>query len=279
MKKVVSIPVVRPQYATVSGITFAQVDSWFGHCVRDLKLDIIYPEDKTRRYPCVVWICGGAWLSMDRSAHLAYLAKLALRGFVVASVEYRTSNEAPFPGPLQDVKAAVRYLRAHAKRFNIDPERIGAMGESAGGYLTAMLALANDPAFDKGAFPEYSSRIQAAVPWYPPTDFAKMESALTNAAAPESLLLGTDVTTHREEAEAICPVHYVTKAAPPMMILHGTADTTVPFTQGELLYEKLEKLGCDATLIAIDGAEHADLAFFQEETWEMIVSFFREKLM
>ena len=82
---------------------------------------------------------------MDRSAHLAYLSSLAQQGFVVASVEYRTSNEAKYPAPLQDVKAGIRYLRAHAERFCIDPDRIGVMGESAGGYLTCMAALADDP--------------------------------------------------------------------------------------------------------------------------------------
>ena len=278
MRKQVTIEITRPQYTFVSGITFAQVDGWFGHVVRDLKLDVIYPEDRTRRYPCVVWICGGAWLSMDRSAHTAYLSQLAMQGFVVASVEYRTSNEVRFPGPLQDVKAAIRYLRAHADRFNLDPERIGTMGESAGGYLTAMTALADDPAFDKGAYLEQSSRVQAAVPWYPPTDFTAMQSARSNAASPESLLLGLDVGTHPLEAEAACPVHYVTKAAPPMLMIHGTADTTVPFAQSELLYEKLEKAGCDVSLIAIEGSEHAGLPFFQPELWDAILAFFRDKL-
>ena len=278
MRKDVTIRRERPAFMTVSGATYAQVDAWFGHTLRDLKLDVIYPEDPDKRYPCIVWICGGAWLDMDRSAHTAFLAWLAMRGFVVASVEYRTSNEAQFPAPLLDVKAAIRYLRAHADRFHIDTERFGTMGESAGGYLTAMSALADDPAFDRGMWLDFSSRVQAAVPWYPPTDFATMESALTNAAAPESLLLGKNVADHREEAAAICPVHYVTKDAPPMMIIHGTADTTVPFTQGLELHDRLAELGCDVTLIAIDGAEHADLAFFQQEIWDMIAAFFKEKL-
>ena len=94
---------------------------------------------------------------MDRSAHLAYLSNLAQQGFVVASVEYRTSNEAKYPAPLQDVKAGIRYLRAHAERFCIDPDRIGVMGESAGGYLTCMAALADDPIYDVGENLEYSS--------------------------------------------------------------------------------------------------------------------------
>lgn len=165
MRETVRIEVTQPNWTACTGVAFSQVDSWFGHTRRDLKLDIIYPEDPERVYPCIVWICGGAWLTMDRSAHLPYLAQLARSGFVVASVEYRTSNEAHFPAQLIDVKSAVRYLRAHAERYRIDPERFGVMGESAGGHLTAMAALADDPAFDVGEYLEYSSKVQAACPW------------------------------------------------------------------------------------------------------------------
>ena len=150
MRRRIQVEAEKPQFCVTTGITFAQADAWFGNTVQDLKLDLIYPRDNTRKYPCVVWICGGAWIQMDRSAHLAYLSVLAQQGFVVASVEYRTSNEAKFPAPLQDVKAGIRYLRAHADRFNIDPDRIGVMGESAGGYLTCMAALATDPVYDVG---------------------------------------------------------------------------------------------------------------------------------
>ena len=195
MRKIIQIQEREPQFTVTTGITFAQIDAWFGHTRRDLKLDLIYPEDKAKKYPCIVWICGGAWLSMDKSAHLAYLADLARNGFVVASVEYRTSNEAQLPAQIQDVKAAVRYLRAHAERYNIDSEKFGVMGESAGGYLTCMAALDNDPAMDVGEWLGYSSKVQAACPWYPPTDFRGFPyaSAEECAASPESLLLGKNV--------------------------------------------------------------------------------------
>lgn len=280
MRETVTINKEKPQYSVVSGVTFAQVDAWFGHVVRDLKMDIIYPEDKERVYPCVVWICGGAWRTMDRSAHLAYLSELARNGFVVASVEYRTTNEEIYPVQLTDVKAAIRYLRAHSERYNIDPERFGVMGESAGGYLTAMAALVNDSAYDVGEYTEYSSRVQAACPWYPPTDVSCIpyESAADAAASMESLLLGKNVMLYKEEAIGICPVTYVTKDAPPFMIIHGTHDTTVPFMQGELLHDKLEESGCDVKLIAIEGADHADLQFFQDEIWTRISGFFHDKL-
>ncbi len=114
MRETITINVEQPQFTTVTGMAFSQVDSWFGHTRRDLKMDIIYPENPKRLYPCIVWICGGAWVQMDKSAHLAYLAGLARKGFVVASVEYRTSNEGPYPMPLIDIKSGIRYLRAHS---------------------------------------------------------------------------------------------------------------------------------------------------------------------
>ena len=280
MRETVRINKEEPQYSVAAGVTFAQVDAWFGHTIRDLKMDIIYPEDSEKVYPCIVWICGGAWRVMDRSAHLAYLSELARSGFVVASVEYRTTNEEIYPAQLTDVKAGIRYLRAHSKRYNIDSERFGVMGESAGGYLTAMAALANDPAFDVGEYLEYSSKVQAACPWYPPTDVSAFpyESAAEAAASMESLLLGKNVMLYKEDAIRICPVAYVSKDAPPFMIMHGTKDDTVPFMQGELLHDKLEEAGCDVKLIAIEGANHADYQFFQRETWRRIINFFHEKL-
>ena len=116
MKRTIHVKPAAPQYSVITNITFAQTDAWFGHTTQDLRMDLIYPEDTAHDYPCIVWICGGAWLSIDKSAHLAYLSELARAGFVVASVQYRTSNEAKFPAQLCDVKAAIRYLRAHAAR-------------------------------------------------------------------------------------------------------------------------------------------------------------------
>lgn len=280
MREKLTIKVEAPQYTVVSGVTFAQVDAWFGHTRRDLKMDIIYPEDKTKKYPCIVWICGGAWQRLDRSAHLAYLTELARNGFVVASVEYRTTNEGPFPIQLTDVKAGIRYLKAQSGRYNIDPDRFGVMGESAGGYLASMAALAEDKAFDVGVFTEYSSKVQAACPWYPPTDVSGFPypSPVEAAASMESMLLGKNVMLNKEEAIKICPVSFVTKDAPPFLIIHGDSDHTVPFSQGEILHDKLEKAGADVKLLILEGADHADMPFFQRELWQRITAFFKDKL-
>lgn len=281
MRRKIEVRIEEPQYTVITGLTFAQVDTWFDHTRKDLKMDIIYPEDSTKEYPCIVWICGGAWRIMDRSAHLAYLTELARSGFVVASVEYRTTNEVCFPMPLQDVKAGIRYLKAHAGRYHIDESRMGVMGESAGGYLAAMAALVNAPSYDVGAYLDHASTVQAACTWYPPADVTKIEYPTEEMAAVsmESALLGKNTMTHREEAEKICPVYYVTKDAPPFLILHGDNDHTVPFSQGESLYNRLEGAGCDVTLLEIKDADHADLRFFQREIWQCIICFFKDKLV
>ena len=262
MKKTLKPETTKPQYVVTTDITYAQVDSWFGHCRRDLKLDLIYPEDgEGKTYPCIVWICGGAWQRMDKAAHLAYLGTLAQEGFVVASVEYRTSNEGTHPMQLCDIKAAIRYLRAYAKRYRINSEKFGVMGESAGGYLTCMAALDRDKKLDTGEYLEYSSQVQAACPWYPPTDASHFpyDDVEKAAMSSESLLMGFNVMTHPQEAYENSPVSKVTPDAPPFLLIHGTKDSTVPFSQSEELYDALEAAGCDVTLLALDGAENADL--------------------
>lgn len=281
MKEKLMINITKPQYVQVSDITYAQVDSWYDHCRRDLKLDLIYPEDMSdKRYPCIVWICGGAWMRIDKSAHLSYLSTLAHQGFVVCSVEYRTSNEGCYPMQIEDVKAAIRYLKAHADRYRIDKEHFGAMGESAGGFLTCMAALDHDKDRDVGEYLEESSSIQAACPWYPPTNLStfKYKDAEECAASMESLLLGYNIMRNIKEAYNSSPVSKVTKDAPPFLIIHGINDQTVPFEQSEELYDKLIENGCDADLIALEGADHADLQFFQDELWDRIIEFFKTKL-
>ena len=281
MKKTLKPETTKPQYVVTTDITYAHVDSSFGPCRRDLKLELIYPEDgEGKTYPCIVWICGGAWQRMDKAAHLAYLGTLAQEGFVVASVEYRTSNEGTHPMQLCDIKAAIRYLRAYAKRYRINSEKFGVMGESAGGYLTCMAALDQDKKLDTGEYLEYSSQVQAACPWYPPTDASHFpyDDVEKAAMSSESLLMGFNVMTHPQEAYENSPVSKVTPDAPPFLLIHGTKDSTVPFSQSEELYDALEAAGCDVTLLALDGAEHADLMFFQDEVWQQIIAFFKRTL-
>lgn len=275
MIKTIKITEREPQITVATGVAFTQVDYWYGHTRKDLKMDIIYHEDSSKKYPCLVWVCGGAWLTMDRSAHLAYLSSLAKKGYTVASVEYRTSNEAKFPEALTDVKAAIRYLRANAQRYNIDPDRFATSGESAGGNLALMAAFADDKAYDVGTNLEFSSAVQASVPWYPVADVAKFEypDEKLAAASYESAYVGVNVYDNPDKAKEASPVGHVKASNPPVLILHGDNDHTVPVEQSRKLVKMLEEAGCDATLLEIEGADHADIPFFQEEVWDIMLEF------
>jgi len=272
-KEFITIPVREPVYFLDEEVTYAQADAWFGQVTRDLRMDIVYPRTNERRYPCVIWICGGAWIQMNKGAHLPYLTDLARRGFTVASVDYRLGHEAPFPGALIDIKAAVRYLRANAGRYSIDAEKFGVMGESAGGYLAAMIALTSGSKFETGEHLEYSSRVQAACPWYMPCDIAKMikENKM-------NLPFFSGDIDDEKYRQYINPISYITAQAPPFLLLHGTADTVVPFEQGETFYEALIAQKIDARLVGLEGEGHAGPQFFQQPLWDIIIDFFKDKL-
>jgi acetyl esterase/lipase len=262
-----------PAFYMDEEVTFAQADAWFGHVSRDLRMDVIYPQTDKRKYPCIVWICGGGWSQVNKGAHMPYLADLARRGFVVASVDYRLAHEAGFPGALIDIKAAIRYLRAHAERYSIDAEKFGVMGESAGGYLTAMIGVTRGAEFEKGDYREYSSGVQAACPWYMPCDIAGFVKGIDYRLP----FFDGDM---KDEAyrRYINPACYVTPQAPPFLILHGDADETVPLGEGEMFYEALTAHGADARLIVLEGEGHAGPQFFQRPLWDIITEFFKEKL-
>ena len=221
----------------------------------------------------------GEDVELDTAKAETYLRRAAGRGNKYAAY---TLGKALLGGDVlkQDISAAIRYLKAHADRFRINKEQMGVMGESAGGYLTCMAALDHDPALDVGEYLEESSEVQAACPWYPPTDLSAFpcESAEQCASSAESLLLGFNSKRNREKAYNCSPVSKVTKDAPPFLIIHGNCDRTVPYVQSKTLYNLLEAQRCDVTLLTLDGADHADLQFFQDETWNWIIDFFNRKL-
>ncbi len=281
MRKELTVKIERPQLWLDTEITFAQVPGWCDHLTMDLKMSIIRHHERDQRpLPCIVWLCGGGWMQMDRHAHLADFAELARAGFVIASAEYRTSNFVPFPAQIEDVKAAIRYLRANAARYAIDPERIGIMGESAGGYLAAMAGVTGKTReFDKGLYLEESSAVQAVCDWYGPTDLGKMIEAAKGAAGlqPEAIVLGGR-TDDAAFLSRMNPIDYVGEDTPPFLILHGKEDQVVPFVHSEWLYDALTRAGRPAEFYALEGANHADLHFFQPQVQEIIREFFTRRL-
>ena len=281
MRKELNVKSERPQLWLDTEVTFAQVPGWCGHLTMDLKMSIIRHHERDRTpHPCIVWLCGGGWLEMDRHAHLADFAELARAGFVIASAEYRTSNYVPFPAQLEDVKAAIRYLRANAARYAIDPDRIGIMGESAGGHLAALAGVTGGTReFDKGLYLEESSAVQAVCDWYGPTDLGKMIDAARemDGPQPEAIVLGGKMDD-AEFLKKMNPISWVGEDTPPFLILHGKEDSVVPFEHSEWLYDALTRAGRPVEFYALEGADHADLHFFQKEIEDIICGFFKKCL-
>ncbi|MDR1643055.1 MAG: alpha/beta hydrolase [Clostridiales bacterium] len=281
MKEILEVHVSESSISLFSGITFAQVPYWFPNIpVKDLKLDFLR-EYSTEKKPLIVWLCGGAWITMDRGAHIPWLINFAKNGFAVASAEYRMSNSAHFPAQLEDVKSAIRYFRKNADTYGIDKDRIAVAGESAGGYLAAMAGVTSgDKSFDVGENLDQDSSVQAVVDFYGPTDFLSFPQnpQFQNSPTPEAMLLGYNASSRREEAEKSSALQYASKNSPPFFIAHGTNDGIVGISQSEILHEKLERVGARSDFYPIKGAGHATPHFYQSALQERITAFLKEVL-
>ena len=276
MKKQLRVEKKREVLSLITGVAFANVPCWYDASRRDLKMDLIVPKNRKDHAPCpaVVWICGGAYRVVNRSVWLPEMMRIARAGYVVAGIEYRTSNEAVFPAQLDDVKAAVRFLRARARDFCVDPARICAMGESAGGTMACLLGVTGDA--------EESAAVQGVVDYYGVTDLTGSSAERDRAAAAANgsndvpyfafeEFLG--VGYGAEEAAKASAVRYVGPGTPPFMILHGTADTVVPMAQSEALAAALEKNGVPCEFLTVEGAAHGDDLFYQDEVTDRVIAF------
>lgn len=227
------------------------------------QLDLYLPAHTTNALPVIVWVHGGAWRagSKENCPARRYVA----RGYAVASINYRLSRQAIFPAQIEDCKAAIRWLRAHAAEYRLDPERFAAWGSSAGGHLVALLGTTGDTRqFDQGGHLDQSSRVQAVVDWFGPTDFTQMSKfSLTNspidhdaADSPEALLIGGAVQENKAKAAQASPITYVSQTDPPFLIMHGNRDNVVPYQQSQVLHDALQKAGVPVTLKIVEGAGH-----------------------
>jgi acetyl esterase/lipase len=229
-----------------------------------LKLDVIRPKEPKAegKRPCIVWIHGGGWQSGNKSSGLARLGPWVAQGeYVGVSVGYRLSGVATWPAQIHDCKAAIRWVRAHADKLGIDPDKIGVWGSSAGGHLVALLGTTGDIRELEGenGTPGVSSRVTCVIDYCGPSDFLRFARSGAQAANPDgpvSKLLGGPVTEKEAAAREASPIQYVTKDDPPFLVVHGTADNTVPFAQGETFYQRLKQAGVDATFIKIEGGGH-----------------------
>lgn len=256
------------------------------------KLDIYLPDEGEGPFPVIVAIHGGAFMGCDK-ADLQVLPMLEglRRGYAVVSINYRMSGEAKFPVLVQDAKASVRWVRAHAAQFKFDPGQIAAWGGSAGGYLSTMLGIsAGIPELEDLALgnPEQPCNVQAVVAWYAPVNFLKMDEHLSasgllalpgfrhnEANSPESLLLGQQITEIPEKVKEANPETYIRPGAPPLLLQHGTKDPVVPVQQSIEFAEKLRQvLGEDTVILELlEGAEHADVRFETPENVSRVLDF------
>ena len=262
----------------IPDITFSQVPGWFEASGRDLKMSIICPKvvENHEKLPVIVWLCGGAYLDMDENVWLPQMVRLAQRGFVIASPQYRTSNQAEWPAPLIDVKSAVRYLRAKADRYAIDPQRISIMGESAGGTFAALCSVTNgNTIYDAGDHMEYSSDVQKVVDLYGLVDFEMFRDLMDKVPAYNDPVARA-VWYFRDHAKEGSALRQVTEQTPPTIIFHGTDDELVPTEQSKLYYEALQACGVRSDLYIVEGAVHGDDLFYQENIYDIITDFLNE---
>jgi acetyl esterase/lipase len=226
------------------------------------KLDLYLPPSG-KDWPLIVSVHGGGWAagSKDTQGAGAFVA----RGFAVAAINYRLSQHAIFPAQIEDCKAAVRWLRANAEKYGYDPKRVGVIGGSAGGHLVALMGTTGGvKQFDVGGNLDQSSRVQAVVDMFGPTDFMQMDSHRPTAArlvhdepnSPESRLVGGHISVRRDAVARANPIAYVTADAPPFLIIHGDNDLLVPHHQSELLLAALKKAGVPAELITVPNGPH-----------------------
>ena len=238
------------------------------------KLDLYLPEKADGPLPVIVWVHGGAWLAGSKDGGGPALPFVG-KGYAVAAINYRLSQHATFPAQIEDCKAAIRWLRANAKTYNLAPDHIGVWGASAGGHLVALLGTSGDVKDLEGKEgpTDQSSRVQAVVDWFGPTDLTKMGGSHDQPNSPEARLLGGPVQDNKDKAARASPITYVAKDNPPFLILHGDKDPTVPFSQSVLLAEALKKAGVEVTLQPVKGAGHGGREFSSAENLKLIEEF------
>ena len=247
------------------------------------QLDLVRPKavsDGLR--PGIVFIHGGGWRSGDKrkGVFLSGAIEYAQRGYVCITVNYRLVDEARFPACVEDVKTAVRWFRAHAEKYQLDPTRIGGFGNSAGAHLVAMLGLTGPDVGLEGDGPyrDQSSLLQAVCASATPTDFLFHPQGRTRHKAFEGLLGGPSDTLETR-AKRASPIHYARATAPPFLLIHGTADKTVDVAHSDRFLAAMQKAGAkDITLLRIERAGHGVFVQQAAKTKPAMEAFFRRTL-
>lgn len=275
--------------AVAQGIKAFRDLAYVPHGHNHQKLDLYLPENAQTPTPLVVWIHGGGWVDGDKAGCPPLTSGFLQRGYAAASLNYRVSGDALFPAQIEDCKAAIRWLRAHAKEYNLDPSRIGVWGASAGGHLVALLGTTGQTReFDVGENLDQSSAVQAVCDFFGPTDLLQMDAhAVPNAhlihnspQSPESRLVGGPIQQepYKSLARRVNPILYLKPGAPPYLIVHGDHDPLVPHHQSELLFAALQSARVPVHFHTIEGAGHG-VGFGGQDIHDMVAAFFDYRLL
>ena len=280
--------------ADVSHIRRKWLDIPYAHLSPSQNLDIYLPDEGDGIFPVIVYLHGGAFSIGDkRDIYVLNILKSIEHGYALVSANYRLSGEATFPAGIRDVKAAIRWARANGKKYQLDGNKIAVWGCSSGANYAAMICLTDRVAEldDLGlGNPEYPCNVQAAIDWFGPTDFLRMDEqagengfGLTDhgsAGSPESRYLGEKISDVPLKVELANPMTYIHEKMPPILIQHGRLDELVPVQQSMIFVEKLEKyVSSDRfEFDIIEGAGHADPLFETDENMERVFAFLDKHL-
>ena len=286
------VEVTEHQIDEIGGVIYSQIQSRRSN--RAMRMTLLVPRTAEKK-PAIIYFPGGGFTTTDYEKFIEMRFALAKAGFVVAAAEYRVVPN-KFPAILEDGKSAVRFLKAHANAYGIDASKIGVLGDSAGGYLSQMVAVTgNEKQFDKGDNLHVDSTVQAAATLYGISDLRNIGSGFDEAiqkvhqspAVTEALLVngvafneypGASILSDSDKALAASSLGHIKKNLPPFLIMHGTEDKLVSPVQSEQLYEALKQNGNRVTYVKVEGAAHGDTVWFQKPIIDKVVTWFKDNL-
>ena len=286
------VEVSQHQIDEIGGVIYSQIQSRRSN--RAMRMTLLVPRTAEKK-PAIIYFPGGGFTTTDYEKFIEMRFAFVKAGFVVAAAEYRVVPN-KFPAILEDGKSAVRFLKAHADAYGIDASQIGVLGDSAGGYLSQMVAVTgNEKQFDKGDNLHVDSTVQAAATLYGISDLRNIGAGFDEAiqkvhqspAVTEALLVngvafneypGASILSDSDKALAASSLGHIKKNLPPFLIMHGTEDKLVSPVKSEQLYEALKQNGNRVTYVKVQGAAHGDTVWFQKPIIDKVVTWFKDNL-
>ena len=264
--KILNVKLSKSKVHFIPDVVYSQVPT-FETPNKLLQMDILQPQIK-EKMPAVIFVTGGGFISANRARMPQLRMFLDEKNYFVASINYRTVPNSCFPAPIEDVKSAIRFIKANSAKFNVDSKRIAIIGDSAGGYLTSFAAVTNDSTeFNIGDNLNQSSKISAAVNLYGIVDISAVDDF------PQMLQSLQNVPIEKTN-----PINYISDNSAPMLIMHGTSDNIVSPQQTDLLFQALKNAGVEAERYIIPNANHADGYWLQDEVFNIIFEFLNRHL-